>query len=82
MIQEFGARFVTCNRVPQPIDALLSIKMVVGETLRSYASRYWELYNESGGGNEKIATSTFRMGLPENSELRESLTKRLPEDMR
>ena len=82
LIQEFGARFVTCNGVPQPVDALLSIKMGVGETLRSYASRYCELYNEIGGGNEKIAVSTFRMGLPENSELRESLTKRPPEDMR
>ena len=40
------------------------------------------LYNEIGGGNDKIAVSTFRMGLPENSELRESLTKRPPEDMR
>ncbi|XP_050254995.1 uncharacterized protein LOC126700859 [Quercus robur] len=56
--------------------------MRVGETLRSYASRYWELYNEIGKGNEKIAESTFRMGLPEDSELRESLTKRPPEDMR
>ena len=64
------------------MDALLSIKMRVGETLRSYTSRYWELYNEIGGGNEKIAASTFRMGLPEDSELRESLTKRPPEDMR
>ena len=82
LIQEFGNRFVTCNRVPQPVDALLSIKMRVGETLRSYASWYWELYNEIGGGNEKIAASTFRMGLPEDSELRESLTKRPPEDMR
>ena len=82
LIQEFGARFVTCSRVPVPMDALLSIKMGVGETLRSYASRYWELYNEIGGGNEKIAVSTFRMGLPENSELRESLTKRPPEDIR
>ena len=45
------------------------MKMRVGETLRSYASRYWELYNEIGGGNEKIATSTFRMGLPEDSKL-------------
>ena len=27
LIQEFGARFVTCSRVPQPVDALLSIKM-------------------------------------------------------
>ena len=64
------------------MDALLSIKMGVGKTLRNYTSRYWELYNEIGGGNERIAVSTFRMGLPENSELRESLTKRPPEDMR
>ena len=56
--------------------------MGVGETLCSYASRYWELYNEIGGGNKKIAVSTFRMKLPENLELRESLTKRLPKDMR
>ena len=68
--------------MPQPVDALLSIQMRVGETLHSYASRYWELYSEIGGGNEKIATSTVRMGLPEDSELRESLTKRPPEDMR
>ena len=66
----------------QLVDALLSIKMGVCETLRSYANRYWELYNEIGGGNERIAASTFRMGLPENSELRESLMKRSPEDMR
>ena len=56
--------------------------MGVGETLRSYASRYWEPYNEIDSDNEKIAASTFRMGLPKNSELRESLTKRPPEDMR
>ena len=72
---------MTCSRVPQPVDALLFIKMGVGETLHNYTSRYWELYNEIGGGNERIAVSTFRMGLPENSELRESLTKRPPEDM-
>ena len=82
LIQEFGAWFETCSRVPQPMDALLSIKIGVGETLRSYTSWYWELYNEIGGGNEKIAACTFRMGLPENSELRESLTKRPPKDMR
>ena len=56
--------------------------MGVGETFRSYASWYWELYNEISGGNERIAVSNFRMGLPENSELRESLTKRPLEDMR
>ena len=82
LIQEFGTRFVTCSRVPQSMDALLSMKMRVSETLLSYASRYWELYNEIGGGNEKIATNTFRIGLPEDSKLRESLTRRPPEDMR
>ena len=38
LIQEFGVRFITCSRVPQLVDSLLSMKMRVGETLRSYAS--------------------------------------------
>ncbi|XP_075655099.1 uncharacterized protein LOC142625302 [Castanea sativa] len=82
LIQEFGVWFMTCTRVPQPVDALLSMKMGVGETLRNYVSRYWELYNEIDGGNEKIVASTFRMGLPEESRLRESLTLKPLEDMR
>nr|XP_023903700.1 uncharacterized protein LOC112015525 [Quercus suber] len=82
LIQEFGVRFVTCSRVPQPVDALLSMKIRVGETRRSYANWYWEFYNEISGGNEKIAASTFRIGLPEDSELRESLMRKPPEDMR
>ena len=40
LIQEFGVQFVTCSRVPQLVDVLLSMKMKVGETFRSYASRY------------------------------------------
>ena len=82
LIQEFGVQFVTCNWVPQPVDTLLSMKIRVRETLRSYASRYWKLYNEIDEGNEKIMTSTFRMGLPEDSGLWESLTKKPPEDIR
>ncbi|XP_075670273.1 uncharacterized protein LOC142640053 [Castanea sativa] len=82
LIQEFGVRFMTCSWVLQLIDALLSMKMGAGETLRKYANRYLELYNEIGGGNEKIVASTFQMGLPEESGLRESLTLRPPEDMR
>ena len=58
------------------------MKMGAEETLRSYSSRYWELYNEIGEGNEKIAVSTFRLGLPKDSELQESLTSRPLEDMR
>lgn len=33
LIQAFGARFITCSRVPQLIDALLSMRMGTGETL-------------------------------------------------
>ena len=82
LIQEFGARFMTCSWVPQPVDALLSMKMGGGETLQSYANRYWELYNETGESNEKVAASTFKLGLSKDSELRELLTMRPPENMR
>ena len=58
------------------------MKMRVGKTLRSYASWYWELYNEIGRDNEKIAASTLRMGLLEDSKLCESLMRKPPEDMR
>ena len=81
LIQQSGARFITCSKVPQPIDALLSMRMRSGETLRSYTNRYWELYNEIGGGNEQVAASTFRICLPKNSELRDSLTMRSLEGM-
>ena len=40
LIQEFGVRFMTYNRMPQPMDALLSMKMGAEETLRSYISWY------------------------------------------
>ena len=64
------------------MDALLSMKMGAGETLRSYTNWYWELYNKIGRGNEKIAVSTFRLGLLEDSELIDSLTRRPSKDMR
>ena len=82
LIQEFGVQFMTCNRVPQPVDALLSMKMGAKETLRNYTSWYWELYNEIGEGNEKITASTFLLGLPKDFEFRDSLTRRPPKDMR
>lgn len=52
-----------------------------GETLQSYTSRYWELYNEIRGGNEQVAASTFQLLLPEESGLRDSLTMQPPEGM-
>ena len=41
-----------------------------GETLRVYSDHYWELYNEIGGDNGGIATSTFKVGLPIDFDLR------------
>ncbi|XP_050281723.1 uncharacterized protein LOC126722624 [Quercus robur] len=82
LVQEFGVWFVTCSQVPQPVDTLLSMKMRGGETLRNYANPYWELYNEISGDNKRVAASTFRIGLPEDSGLRESLTKKPPKGMR
>lgn len=81
LIQEFEAWFMTCNRVPQLVDILQFMKIRAGDTLRSYANCYWELYNEISGGNKKVAASTFRLGLPQDSELRDSLTMRPPENM-
>ena len=48
LIRTFGARFVTCSRVPKPFDSLITMSMKEGETLRAYSNRYWELYNKIG----------------------------------
>ena len=81
LIQAFGAHFITCCWVPQPIDALLSMKMGNEKTFWSYANRYCELYNEIGGGNEQVIASKFRLGLPHESKLRDLLTMQPPKNM-
>ena len=40
LTQAFGARFITCNRVPQSLGSLLSMSMREGETLKAYLDRY------------------------------------------
>ena len=35
LTKSFGARFVTCSRVPRPLNSLLSMIMREGETLRT-----------------------------------------------
>ena len=64
LIQEFGARFVTCNQVPQLVDALLSMKKRVGETLRSYACRYWKLLGSKDLGFYVFRTLICIVGKP------------------
>ena len=36
----FGAHFITCNRVPWPLDSLLSMTMQEGKTLKTYFDKY------------------------------------------
>ena len=40
LTQAFGARFITCSRVPLPLGSLLSLSMREGETLKAYLDRY------------------------------------------
>ena len=40
LTQSFGARFITCSRVPLPLGSLLSMSMRDGETLKAYLDRY------------------------------------------
>ena len=40
LTQSFCSRFITCSRVPQPLDSLLSMSMREGESMKAYAERY------------------------------------------
>ena len=70
----FDSRFVTNNRAPRPLSALLSLSMRDGETLKTYSGRYWEMYNEMDGNFDDVAINTFKSNLPTEHGLRKSLT--------
>ena len=36
----FCFKFITCSRVPQPLDSLLSMTMREGESMEAYANRF------------------------------------------
>ena len=74
LTQSFCSRFITCNRVPQPLDSLLSMTMKKGEFVKAYAKRYWEMFNEIDGDFDEVAIRTFKVGLPSEHGLRKSLT--------
>ena len=64
LTRAFGAHFVTCSRVPRPLDSLLSMVMREGETLKTYSDRYWEIFNEIDGNFDDVTTKNFKVGLP------------------
>ena len=74
LTRAFGSRFITCSRVPQPLDFLLSLSMREGETLKTYSDRYWEMFNEINGDFGDMTISTFKVSLPAEHSLRKSLT--------
>ena len=76
LTQSFCSRFITCNRVPQPLDSLLSMSMREGESVKAYAERYWEMFNEIYGDFDEVAIRTFKVGLPSDHGLRKSLTSK------
>ena len=82
LIRAFSARFVTCSRVPKPLDSLLSIAMREGKTFETYSNRYWETYNEIDRDFEDVAVRIFEVGLPTEHELRKSLTMKSALSMR
>ena len=42
--------------------------------MKSYAERYWEMFNEINGDFDEVAIRTFKVGFPSEHGLRKSLT--------
>ncbi|XP_030924917.1 uncharacterized protein LOC115951943 [Quercus lobata] len=82
LTQDFYSHFITNNRVPRPLNSLLSLSMHEGETLKAYSDRYWEMYNEMDESHDDVAISTFKSGLPTEHGLRKSLTGKLVTSVR
>ena len=76
LTRAFEARFVTCSRVPRPLDSLLSMTMREGETIKTYSDRYSEMFNEIDENFDDVAIRTFKVGLLAKLDLRKSLTRK------
>ena len=74
LTQSFYSQFIICSRVPQPLDSLLSMTMREGVSMKAYAKKYWEMFNEIEGNFDEVAIRTFKVGLPPEHGLRKSLT--------
>ena len=76
LTQSFCSQFITCSKVPQPLDSLLSITMRERESVKEYAKRYWEMFNEIDGDFDEVTIRTFKVGLSPEHGLRRSLTSK------
>ena len=73
LTRAFGSRFITCSRVPLPLDSLLSMSKREEGTLKTYSDRYLEMFNEIDGDFDDVAVRTFKFNLPTEHELSKSL---------
>ena len=64
LIQEFSVRFMTCSRVPQPIDALLSMKIKVGEPFVTTQIGTGNFTMRSVGATRKSQQALLDWGCP------------------
>ena len=76
LTQSFCSQFITCSRVPQPLDSMLSMTMREGKSVKAYTERYWEMFNEIDGDFDEVAIRTFKVGLPSEHGLRKFLTSK------
>jgi hypothetical protein len=73
LAEAFVSQFITNSRKPKEFDSLLFMRMKDSESLKSYSSRYWEVYNKVDGCTEEIAIKTFKLGLNPEFKLRHNL---------
>ena len=70
------------SRRPKGMDSLMTMKLGDNESIKNYSARFLETYNDIDGCGEDVAVRTFKLGLPIDSGLRQSLTKRPPSNMK
>ena len=76
LTQAFGSCFITCSKVPWPLDLLSSLSMREWETMKTYTDRYWKMFTEIDGDFDDVAINTFKVSLPAEHGLRKSLTRK------
>ncbi|XP_038716697.1 uncharacterized protein LOC120010074 [Tripterygium wilfordii] len=81
LAQIFVARFIANSRDPATLDTLCALHLRRRESLRAYTARYSDTYAGIEDCDERTAVATFRLGLPRDYKLRESLTMAPPKSM-
>ena len=74
LAEAFIGRFMTSRASPKQFDSLTALRKRSGESLREFAARYVDVYNDVEDCTEKQTVTMFRLGLSFGEKLRESLT--------